>query len=139
MSQENVEIVRKATESWNSGGIEAVLPFYCEDVVWDAFPDAPDNSTVFRGHDGIRELASNWTNSFDDYTLAAHEIRDLGDTVVALGEVSGKIKGSDALVRQPIATVASDFRGGRIGKTRFFQSWEKALESVGPSEQDAQN
>jgi ketosteroid isomerase-like protein len=136
MSQQNVEIVRNTTDSWNSGGVEALLPFYCKDVVWYAFPDAPDYPSEFRGHDGIRELAGNWTDSFDDFTLVAQEIRDLGDTVVALGEVSAKIKGSNTPVHEPFATVNSDFRGGKIGQTRFFQSWEEALEAVGVSEQD---
>ena len=31
-------------------------------------------------------------------------------------------------------TIAWDFRGGKIGKTRFFPSWEEALEAAGQSE-----
>ncbi len=54
MSQENVEVVRKAVDAWNSGGVEAVLAFYPEDVVWYPFPDAPENASGFHGHDGIR-------------------------------------------------------------------------------------
>ena len=135
MSQENVVLVRKATDSWNSGGVEAVLPFYTEDVVWYPFADAPENPMGFDGHDGIRELTRGWNDSFDDFTIIPHEIRDLGDLVVALGEVSAIVKGSQALVRQPFASVAWDFRGGMIGKTRFFQSWEGALEAAGLSEQ----
>jgi ketosteroid isomerase-like protein len=131
MSQENVELVRKATDAWNSGGAEAVLPFYTEDVVWYPFAEAPENPMGFNGHDGIRELMRGWNDSFDDFTLVAREILDLGDTVVALGEVSAIVKGSKALVHQPFASVVWDFRGGRIGKTRFFQSWEGALEAAG--------
>ncbi len=92
MSQENVEIVRKATYAWNAGGVEAVLPFSSKDVVWYAFPDAPDGSTEFRGHDGIRELAAGWSDSFDDFKLIPQQLHDLGDTVVALGEMHGVIK-----------------------------------------------
>ena len=137
MSSENVELVRKATNAWNEGGIEAVLPFYSEDVAWYAFPDAPDGATVFRGHDGIRELAAGWSDSFDSYRLVPHQLRDLGDTVAALGEMVGVMKDSNATVRQPMGSVVTDFRGGRIGETRFFLSWEATLEAVGLSEQDA--
>ena len=59
------------------------------------------------------------------------EIRDLGDKVVALGEISGIIRGSDVPVRQPMGIIAWDFRGGKIGGSRFFPSWEQALEAVG--------
>ena len=91
----------------------------------------------FHGHDGIRELAAGWSDSFDSYRLVTHQFRDLGDTVVALGEMVGVIKGSNATVRQPMGSVVTDFHGGRIGETRFFLSWEATLEAVGLSEQDA--
>src|SRR5215210_2308990 len=108
MSQADVELVRKATNSWNSGGVEALLSFYTEDVVWYPFVDAPENPTGFNGHAGIRELTRGWNDSFDEFTIVPHEIRDLGDTVVALGEVSGIVKGSKAAVHQPFASIAWD-------------------------------
>ena len=134
MSQANVEVVREAVDAWNSGGVEAVLAFYPEDVVWYPFPDAPENASGFHGHDGIRELMGGWSDGFDDYTVVTDEIRDLGDTVVALGEISGMIKGSNVPVRQPLGSTASNFQGGRIGKQSFFPSWEEALEAVGLSD-----
>jgi ketosteroid isomerase-like protein len=134
MSQENVDLVRNVTDAWNAGGIDAVLPFYSEDVVWYAFPDAPDGATSFRGHAGLRELAAGWSDSFDSYTIVSHELRDLGDAIVALGEMVGVMKGSDATVRQQMGTVTKDFRGGRIGETRFFLTWEATLEAAGLSE-----
>ena len=42
MSQENVEVLRKAADALNSGGVEALLPFFPEDVVLYPFPDAPE-------------------------------------------------------------------------------------------------
>ena len=134
MSQENVHIVRKATEAWDSGGVEATLEFYPEDVVWYPFPDSPDSATGFRGHDGIREVMAGWTDSFDEYSASPVEIRDYGEKVVALGEMSGLIKDSDVPVRQPLGMVAWDFRDGKIGRASFFPSWEEALEAVGLSE-----
>jgi ketosteroid isomerase-like protein len=76
------------------------LPFYAEDVVWYAFSEAPDYRGGFHGHDGIRELTGNWTDSFDEFAIVGQEFRDRGDRVVALGEISGKIKGSDVAIRQ---------------------------------------
>ena len=74
---------------------------------------------------------SGWNDSFEDFTVATGEIRDNGDNVVALGEISGIIRGSDVPVRQPMGIIAWDFRGGKIGKSRFFPSWEQALDAVG--------
>jgi ketosteroid isomerase-like protein len=117
--------------AWNSGGVEATLPFYSEDTVWFPFPDAPESTTGFRGHDGVRKLMGDLTSSFESFDVATHEIRDLGDTVLWFGEMSGAINGSSVPIRQTMASVASDFRDGRIGTARFFPSWEEALEAVG--------
>ena len=129
-----MELVRKATEAWNSGGVEAVLPFYSEDVVWYPFPDAPESPGGFHGYDGIRELMAGWNDSLNKFVIVAREIRDLGDNVVALGEISGKIKGSDTPARQSMGSVSSDFRGDTIGRVKFFPSWKEALEAAGLSE-----
>jgi len=134
MSQENVDVLRKAADAWNAGGVEAVLEFCPEDVVWYPFPDAPESSGGFQGHAGIREVMGGWSDSFDDYTVAIGEIRDLGDKVVGLGEFSGSIRGSNVPVHQPMGFIAWDFRGGKIGKARFFPSWEEALDGVGVRE-----
>ena len=131
MSQENVEILRRAVEAMNSNGVEATLEFYGDDVVWYPFPDSPDRADGFHGHDGIRELMSGWTDSFDEFAVTTAEIRDHGDTLVWLGELSGTIRGSDVLVRQPMGALGSDIHGGKIGRVRFFPSWEEALEVAG--------
>lgn len=133
MSQENVELVRGAAEAWAEGGLEAILAFYPEDVVWFPFPDAPENQDGFRGHAGIREVMDGWFESFDDYEAWTDEIRDCGDEVVALGAMSGTMKGSRLRVEQPLGSVAWDFRNGKIGKVRWFPSWKAALEAAGLS------
>jgi hypothetical protein len=38
------------------------------------------------------------------------------------------------LVEQPLASISWDFRDGKIGKVRWFPSWEEALEAAGLTE-----
>ena len=134
MSQENLEIARRAAESFGAGGLEETLRFYTEDVIWFPFPDAPESQDGFHGHAGVRELMAGWFASFDDYVARPVDFRDLGDRVVTLGEMSGTIKGSSVGVEQPVASIAWDFRDGKIGRIRFFPTWEAALEAAGLSE-----
>ena len=134
MSQENVQIVRKATEAWNSEGVELLLESYTEDVIWFPFPDSPDSADGFRGHDGIREVTAGWSDSFDEFTVTTSEIRDCGEKVLWLGEISGRIKDSAVPVHQQMGSVGWDFRDGKMGRASFFPSWEQALEAVGLSE-----
>jgi ketosteroid isomerase-like protein len=130
MSEPNVEIVRKSFEAHRAGGIEASLRFYAPDFVWDAGPEWLEDR-IYRGHDGARRLDSVFIESFDDYALAVHEIRAIGKRVLALYEVTGRIKDSGLLIRQQIGLVLSDFHDGMIGEVRSFFSWREALEAVG--------
>lgn len=130
MSQANVELVRKAFEAYNVGGIGALLPFLASDVVWYPAPEWPEDP-LYEGHQGSRKLDALWVENFDDYGWEAHEIRDLHEVVLALAEVRGRAKASGAPFRQQQAIVASDFRDGTIGQIRFFVTWQQAREAVG--------
>ena len=133
MSQENVEIVRRIFDAYAGGGIEAALPFYTPDVVMHPFPEWIEESE-YRGHAGVRRLIAVWTDNFDEFEFRAHEIREVGDQVLALAETAGRIKGSGVPIRQPLGVVNSKFRDGMIGETRNFLTWEQALEAAGLAE-----
>src|ERR1700730_11447694 len=133
MSQRNVELVRKSFEAHSAGGIEAALRFYAEDFVWDPGPNWIEDR-VYRGHDGARALDAIFTQTFHDYVLEVHEIRDFGDRILALYEALGTVKGSGAAIRQPIGIVVSDFRDGTIGRVRSYFGWQDAREGVGLTE-----
>jgi ketosteroid isomerase-like protein len=133
MAQQNVEIVRKSFEAHSAGGIEASLPFYAPDFVWDAGPEWVEDR-IYRGHDGARKLDAVFIDNFEDYALAVHEIRAVGDRVLALYEATGRIKDSGLPIRQPIGIVLSHFHDDMIGQVRSFFSWREALEAVGLDE-----
>jgi ketosteroid isomerase-like protein len=138
MSQEKVEVVHRLIEAWNTGGLDEMLRRLPEDVVWFPFPEWPDGAEARHGHEGVRELMEAWTDNFDEYTTDAQEIRDLGDRVLVLGEIAGRIKGSGVPIRQPLGYVLSDFRTGQFGEAfgeaHFFLTWTDALEAAGLSE-----
>ncbi len=85
MSQENVEIVRRAFEAFDQDGIEEALPRLAPDNVVHALPEWPGPSE-YRGHDGIRALMTEWTESFDDFHFEIGEIRELRDRCCARRE-----------------------------------------------------
>lgn len=130
MSQANVDIVREAFHTFGAEGIDAALTFCSPDVVWyptDRWLDGP----VYRGHDGLRTLSASFSENFDDFRYDVHDIRDAQDRLVALVDMTGRIKGSGAEVSQRIAFVISGFRDGTFREVRAFQSWPDALEAAG--------
>jgi ketosteroid isomerase-like protein len=130
--QANVELVGKSFEAHRTGGIAAALRFYAPDFVWYPGPGWVEDD-VYRGHDGARRLNAIFLENFEDYVLAVHEIRAVGDRVLALYEATGRIKGSGLPIRQPIGIVLSRFHDEMISEVRSFFSWREALETVGLS------
>jgi ketosteroid isomerase-like protein len=133
MSQENIEIVKRAFDGFASGELDATLACLTADYVLYPFPEWPDESE-YRGHEGYRRALGLWTENFDDFNMEVSELRDLGHRVLILGELAGRIKGSGVPIRQPIGAVYFDFRNGRVGATRFVLTWKQTLEAVAPGE-----
>ncbi len=129
MPKANVELVQRSQDLFAAGGIEATLPCFAEDVVVHPFPEWVEESE-YHGHEGLRALIAVWIDNFDEFEFHASEIRDLGDTVLSLGETAGRIKGSGTPIRQPLGGVFSEFRDGRIGRCDYFLTWKQALEKV---------
>jgi ketosteroid isomerase-like protein len=131
--EDNVEIVRRSFEAYASGGIEATLPFYSPDLVWDPGAEWVEDA-VYRGHDGVRRLDAIFAENFDDYSLELHEVRPVGGRVLALYEAIGRIKGSDRAIRQPVGIVVDEIRDDKIAALRSYFTWPRAREAVGLEE-----
>ena len=132
MSQDNVELVRQAYAAYPENGIEGMVPFFTADHVAYSVPGWPDDSE-YHGHDGLRKLGRQWTEEFD-VGFDTHQLRDAGDVVVALVEMAARVKGTGVPIRVPLGVVHADFRDGLIGETRYFSTWQEALEAAGLSE-----
>ena len=126
MSQENVEIVRGSFEAWNRNDFDAWIQYFDPEVRWSALLEE------FRGHAGIRQL---WQSFKVDLQLKARydDIRDLGDSVLALGELTGTGRITGLNLSAEIGQLAT-FRDGRILSFRDFANHAEALEAIGLSE-----
>ena len=72
-----------------------------------------------------------FSENFDDFRYDVHDIRDAQDGVVALVDMTGRIKHSGSEVSQRLGFVVSGFRDGTFREVRAFPSWHDALEAVG--------
>jgi ketosteroid isomerase-like protein len=130
MSQENVELVRRAFEAFANGGADALVEYATPDCVF--YPDpAWIEEDQYRGRDGFIAFNRTQSATFGDFTVEIHEIRSVGDRVLVLAELIGRAKSSGVPIRQQAAHVLSDFRDGMIGEDRTFLSWDAGLKAVG--------
>jgi len=129
VSQENISLVRDAFGTFNTQGIDAALSFFGHDLVWYT-TDRWVDGAAYRGHEGMRKLTAAFTENFDDLRFEVADIRDTQDSVVALIQMTGRIKGSESPISQPVGLVVSDFRSGVFGEVRAFATWDQALKAV---------
>jgi ketosteroid isomerase-like protein len=133
MWEENIELFRAGLAGFNSEGADGVLPLLHEDFEARPFPEWPGPS-VYRGHDGFRQLASEWTENFDEYSWEEERAIPVGDNVVVgLVYHQARIRGTGVPIRQQMGGVWT-VRDGKVAKADFFLTWEEALEAAGLSE-----
>jgi ketosteroid isomerase-like protein len=133
MAQENVEIARRVFDAYSQGGIEAMLAYFTPDCVF--YPDPSwIEERVYRGRDAFAAFNRTQTEAFGNIVVEIHEIRAVGERVLALTELVGQAPASGVPIRQEVAHVFSDFREGMISEDRTFLNWDEALKAVGLEE-----
>jgi ketosteroid isomerase-like protein len=133
MSEENVEFVRQLFDLVNRGdleGLAAVVPPHFE---LDFSASRGLNSKVYRGPGEISQLFADIPEAWSEYELFESEMIDAGDTVIRVGGVRGRGRGSGIEVMAEGATVWR-FDGGTPASGTLHQSKEQALEAAGLSE-----
>jgi ketosteroid isomerase-like protein len=135
MSEENVEIFKRASDAGNRSDIEALLQACDPDVEWHpALPrSVAGKRAVYRGHEGVREWMRDRDEAFAESRAEYWEIRDLGDRIVAIGHQWFRGRESRVEVDSPIAFVV-DFRDGKATRVRTYLDHREALEAAGLSE-----
>jgi ketosteroid isomerase-like protein len=86
--------------------------------------------TVFRGHDGVREMLRDLNEAFGEIHIEISEIRDLGDRLVAIGRTRTRGKASGAETETPLAFV-TEIRNGKTVLLRAYLDPKQALAAAG--------
>ena len=139
MSRENMESVGRAVEAWNGDDLDAFLAELDADVEWHPAiePGLEGKGTIYRGHDGARKIwRQDRGDAWERLTNRPQELRDLGESVLALGQMDLTARATGIELSQELGEVF-DFRAGKIVRIRDFLTHAEALEAVGLSEQDA--
>ena len=134
MSQENVEIVRKAFEAWQQGGVEALLKVLDPDIEWTLRPDFPD-AGIFRGYDEIRALFGRFDETLVNLTVEPLEFIAAGEHVVVPLNWAGRGKASGIEVAERQGeTWAFTVRAGKVAVVTEYRRRAEALEAAGLAE-----
>jgi uncharacterized protein len=133
MSQENVEIVRRALEAWERSDLKAADLLDAE-VEWRMPPNIPEAGT-YRGRDEVMRRLEEFLEAWDDLAVTVEELIDAGDRVVALVRYSGQGRGSGI----EIGGVTTDaqvwtLRDGKALRVELYGGTADALQAAGLSD-----
>jgi ketosteroid isomerase-like protein len=130
MSQENVDLVRRGTQS-----VDAFWSLLDEYVVWDLRGHSIlDLDDVYIGRDAVVKASRHYWGTWGSYQLDAEELIDAGSSIVLTVLERGRGKGSGVPFEERWAQVWT-FSRGRIVRWENHPDLPSALEAVGLSEQ----
>jgi ketosteroid isomerase-like protein len=131
MSQENVEAFKRGLEAGNRGDVDGLLAVLDPEVAWHSALHAllVGEATVFRGHDGVREMLGDLYDAFGEIRIEISEFRDLGNRLVATGRTLARGGTSGADVQTPIGFV-TEFKDGKAISIQGYLDPKEALEAA---------
>jgi ketosteroid isomerase-like protein len=130
MSEENEKTFLAADAAFNNGDLDRWLEFFDPEIEWHDLPSLP-GSGVHRGRDALLRRIEELQEALVDFRSEVEEIASEGDRVVARVRLLGAGRASGAPAAPLPVTYVSEFRDGRIIRTRLFADHAEALEAAG--------
>jgi ketosteroid isomerase-like protein len=134
MSQENVEIVKGTAEALSRGDVDAALTRFASDAEVLDLANGPDQPTLVRGTEQIRDVWLLWTAVFDELRVDMEAFFVMGEAVICVSHWigQGKTSGMSIDARQ---FEVFELRDGKIIRWMLgYKSKAEALEAAGLSE-----
>ena len=120
MSQEDVQVIRRAIEAFNAGDVEEMLALADPALEWrPAFGAATDGATAYHGHPGFRVYWRGTQDIWDHFHFEPEQFIDDETSIVVIRRGSGRAKGSGIEIDKPFAMLWKV----RKGKTVFGQTF----------------
>jgi uncharacterized protein len=132
MLDENVEIVRRAWDAWESGDLSAANAAMSPDLVTYVAPPIPVTGTYY-GPEGFLQLTLDWAESFDELVITAQEFIDAGDQVVVRSLHKSRGVESGVPVEAEVWYVWT-LSGRKAVRAAVFNDRSEALEAAGLGE-----
>ena len=129
MSEENVEIVRRAIEAWNRRDLKAVQALWSPDAEVDWSRANGPFRGVYRGQDEVAGFWNEFWSTFEAVEVELSDFRETGPHVVASN--TAHMRGRDGVEVIARSTFVYTVENGLQTRLQMFQEREEALEAVG--------
>jgi ketosteroid isomerase-like protein len=129
MSQENVELARRAYDAISRRDLDAFLALMDPEVV--AIPRIlAVEGGALHGHDGVRKWWESIFSVFPDFDAEVIGVRAIGNVTISEVRAQGGGQGSDTPFKDAI-WVVSQLRDGKVVRWQTFEAEPEALKAAG--------
>ena len=132
MSEENVELTRRAYVLFNERDYDALLALGHPDIEWRPLL-AQLGGEALHGVAAVRSYMESLAGEWEEFRVEPRAFREVGDAVLVFLRVFAQGKESGAEIEVDTVNVVT-FREGKIWRMRGFRDSREALEAVGLSE-----
>jgi ketosteroid isomerase-like protein len=130
MSQENVEIVRKATDALNRRDVDGWLENWAPDAVVDWSNSRGPDAAVYKGHDEIRAFTQRFLAAWNDVRIEIDDPTEVEDDLLVVENLA-YLRGRDGIETQARSAWVITFRDGQQTSLTLYQTKREALEAAG--------
>jgi ketosteroid isomerase-like protein len=129
MSEQSVEVVKRAYAAFAEGDVPAVLGIFADDIEWHEAEGMPYGG-VYRGGEAVAQnVFGPISQDVDGFALTPEEYMAAGDTVAVVVNYTGTGKATGKPLDLPVVHVW-DIQGGRAVRFRQFADTVKFAEVV---------
>jgi ketosteroid isomerase-like protein len=134
MSQENVDLVRQATEAFSRGDFERFLESWAPDAVVDWSNSRGLEARIYRGHVEIRAFAQQFREAFEDFRVELLDLVEVSEGVLVAENIT-YLHGRDGVPVQARSAWLITIQDGQQTSLTLYQTEQEALEAVRLSSQ----
>jgi ketosteroid isomerase-like protein len=132
MSQENVDVVRRAMEAYNRRDLDGVMRDTAPDVEVDWSRSTGVEAGIYRGRASSRRFWNTFLETFERIVVVPEEFVEHGDYVIVPNRA--RLQGRDGIEVEATSASVVRLRDERIVEWRLFQTRAEALKAVGLQE-----
>ena len=133
MSQENVELVRRATAAYSRGDLDGFLENLAPDALVDWSNSDGPQAGVYRGHAEIRALAEQFLEAFDEFRIELDDPIEVEEGLLIVENVA-YLRGLHGVDVHARSAWLITIRDGETTSLTLYQTKQEALDAVGLTE-----
>jgi ketosteroid isomerase-like protein len=128
VSKQNVDVVRRAVDAFNSRDLDRALEDLHPDGEIDWSESRGLERGVYRGRAQVRRFYEQWLEVFEQLDIRPEEFIEVGPHVVVPNR--GLARAREGMTVAVNSTQVFTLRDGKIVRLRLYQDKETALEAV---------